>query len=305
MDISLQLSNLSAHSLDTEFPGETLDPTDAAPALNLASKLRPLETDSGQSKRSTLVGPHGLVKNACHSGPSNHPSVGPAHKPQQDTLIFDVGTKTPKKRLDLVLGPFGSPEGGSHQSADGRRGGAPGYNHPLLPSQPEHRPGPSDQHDAFPFAQIKFAALQSKMDPPRPAGPEQGSPAGGRGEENQNLDSSSSTEQRGADALLSKVHTVRVKPPSRFFSSADPLRQKPSVRPLKSGLALPSSQEHLAERGPASARLSPEQQTHLPKPAHSPPKRPGAGPGRAGSLGSAVALRNPVQAAGKIKTASF
>lgn len=308
VDISLQLSNLSTQSLNIVFRGENLDLTDATPALNSGSKvprhpgIGQLESDSGQSKMST----NGLVTNVWHSGPSNHPSVSPGHKPHQGTQArkCDVGVKTQnlQKRLDWKLSLFGSPEDGSHTNGDGTRGVLPGYEPPLFPSQPHHGPGQSSKHEDFPFAQIKFATLQSEMDPLRPVSPQQGSPA--RSQSEDNLERSGSTEQRNADAISSKVHTVRVKPPSRFFS-ANPLRQKPSVRPLKSGPRVPSSQEHRADQGPSSTHLSPNQQTPPPKTGHSPTNHRVAGTGQGGSLGSAFALINSVQAAGKIGTASF
>lgn len=304
VDISLLLSNLSRQSLSILVRGENLDQTDATPALNSGSKLPrhpvigQLEMNSGQPEMATLVGPNRLVKNVWHSGLSNHPSVSPVHPMHQDMQgrKLDTGVKT------MALSPCGSPEGGSRLNSEGTRGGLPEYDPPLLPSQARHSPGQPGKQNC-PAAQTKPAALQSTMDPVKPVGPEQGSSA--RTQSEQNVERSGSPEKRTADASGSKVHNVRVKPPSRFVSSANPLRQKPLVWPLKWGPTVSSSQEHVADQGPSSTHLSPNQQTHLPNPVHSSPNHPVAGTGHGGSLGSALALRNPVQAAGKIGTALF
>lgn len=311
VDISLQLSNLSAQSLNIVFRGENLDLTDATPVLNSGSKVPrhpvtgQLEIGSGQSKMPTLLGAKRLVKNVWHSGLSNHPSESSVHKPPQDMqgLKFDVGMKTQnlQKRFDLELSLFGYPEGGSRMNSEGTRGVLPEYDPPRFPSKTRHSPGQSGKRENYPPAQIKPAALQSKTDPLRPVSPEKGSSA--RSQSEQNLERSGSTERRDTDALNSKVHNVRVKPPSRFFSSANPLGQKPFVWPLKSGPIVSSSQEHMAYQGPSSTHLSPNQQTHFHNPVYSPPNHPVDGTGDGTFLGSAFALRNPVQAAGKIGTA--
>lgn len=307
VDISLQLSNLSTQSLNIVLRGENLDLTDATPALNSGSKIPrhpvigQLKINSQQSGTSTLLGPNRLVKNVWRSGLTNHPSVSPVHT----THKFDIGMKTQNlpKRLDMELSLFASPEGGRRMNSEGTRGVLPEYDLPLFPSQGQHSPGQSGKHENYPPAQTKPAALPSNMDPLRPVGPKQGSSA--RSQSEQNLEGSGSTERKNADALNSKVLNVRVKPPSRFISSANPLRQKASVQPLKSRPTVSSSQEHMADQGPSSTHLSPNQQTHLHNPVHSPPNHSVAGTGDGGSLGSALALRNPLQAAGKIGTALF
>lgn len=303
VDISLQLSNLSTQSLSILVRGENLDQTDARPAFNSGSKvprhpvIGQLEMNSGQSEMSTLVGPNRLVKNIWNSGLSNQPSVRPVHKMHQDVQgrKLDIGMKT------MELSPCGSPEGGSRRNGEGTRGGLAGYDPPLFPWLAQPSRGWPGKHEKCPAAQAEPAALPSTMDPLQPANPEQGSSA--RTQSEQNLERARSTEERNADASVSKVHNVRVKPPSRLASSATPLRQKPSVWPLNSRLT--SSQERAADQGPSSTHLSPNQQTPLPKPAHSSSNHPVAGSGHGGSLGSALALRNPAQAAGKTGTPSF
>lgn len=307
VDNSLQLSNLSTQSWNIACRGENLDLTDATQASNPASKvhrhpvIEQLEIDSERSKMSTRLGPNGLVKNVWHAGLGNQPSVSLVHKPHQDRQgqRFDIGMETQNlhKRLGMELSLFGSPEGGSRLNSEGTRAVLP-----LFPSQGQHSSGQCGQQRDSP-AQNKPAALHSKMDPLRPVGIEQWSSARSQSEEN--LKRSGSPELRNTDALNSKVHNVRVKPPSRFVSSANPLRQKPSIQPLKSGPTVSSSQEHVADQDPSSTHLSPNQQTHLHNPIHPPPDYLVAVRGDGGFLGSAFARGYPVQAAGKIGTALF
>lgn len=308
VDISLQLSNLSTQSWNIAFRGENLDLTDATQASNPASKvhrhpvIEQLEIDSEQSKMSTRLGPNGLVKNVWHAGLGNQPSVSLVHKPHQGRQgqRFDIGMKTQnlQKRPGMELSLFGSPEGGSRLNSEGTRAVLP-----LFPSQGQHSSGQCGKQERDSPAQNKPAALHSKMDPLRPVGIEQWSSARSQSEEN--LERSGSPELRNTDALNSKVHNVRVKPPSRFVSSANPLRQKPSIQPLKSGPTVSSSQEHVADQDPSSTHLSPNQQTHLHNPVHPPPNYLVAVRGDGGFLGSAFARGYPVQAAGKIGTALF
>lgn len=273
VDISLHLSNLSTHSLNTGFHGKNLDVTDATSALNSVSKVPrhpitgQLETDSGQSKMTTLLEPNRLVKNVWDSGLSNQPFVTQAHKASQEMqgVKFDLGLKAQNMQKRL----FGSPEEGSHVNSGGTRGLLPGYD-PLFPSQTQHSPGQSGPRENYPPAQTHPTALQSKMDLLRPI----------------NI--------RNTNGLHSNVHNVRVKPPRRLFSSANPLGEKPSIQPLKSGSTVSSSQEHTSDH------LSPNQHTHLHAHFQWPPNHPLAGTGDVGSLGSALALRTPVQAAGRI-----
>lgn len=312
VDISPQLSNLNTQNLNIVFHGENLDLTDATQASNSASKvprhpfIGQLEIDSGQSEMSTRLGPNGLVKNIWHAGLSNQP-VSSVHKPHQDIQgqRFDIGMKTQNlpKRLGMELSLFGSPEGGSHLNSEGTRGVLPGYDPPLLPSHGQHSPGQCGKQESYPPAQNKPAVLHSKMDPLRLVGTKQWSSAGSQSE--QNLERSGSPQRRNTDTLNSKVHNVRVKPPSRYVSSANPLRRKPSIQPLKSGPTVSSNQEHVADQGPSSTHLSPNQQTHLHNPVHPPPNHPVAVTGDGGSLGSAFARGYPIQAAGKIGTALF
>lgn len=308
VDISLQLSNLSTQSCNTVFRGEKLDLTDAAQASNPASKvhrhpvIEQLEIDSEQSLMSTRLGPNGLVKNIWHTGLGNRPSISLVHKPHQGRQgeRFDIGMKTQKlqKRLGMELSLFGSPEGGSRLNSEVTRGVLP-----LFPSQGQQSSGQCGKQKRDPPAQNKPAALHSKMDPLWPVGIEQWSSA--RSQREENRERSGSPELRNTDALNSKVHNVRVKPPSRFVSSANPLQQKPSIQPLKSGPTVSSSQEHVADQGPSSTHLSPNQQIHLHNPIHPPPNYLVAVRGDGGSLGSAFARGYPVQAAGKIGTALF
>lgn len=301
VDISLQLSNLSTQSCNIVFRGENLDLTDATQASNPASKvhrhpvIEQLETDSEQSKMSTRLGPNGLVKNIWHAGLGNQPSVSLVHKPHQGRQgqRFDIGMKTQnlQKRLGMELSLFGSPEGGSRLNSEVTRGVLP-----LFPSQGQHSSGQCGKQERDPPAQNKPEALHSKMDPLRPVGIEQWSSARSQSEEN--LERSGSPELRNTDALNSKVHNVRVKPPSRFVSSANLLRQKPSIQPLKSGPTVSSSQEHVADQGPSSTHLSPNQRKQLHNPIHPTPNYLVAVRGDGGSLGSAFA-----RAAGKIGTA--
>lgn len=309
LEADIHKFNLSTQSFNVVFRGENLDPTHATSALNSGSKvprhpvIGQLEIDSGQSEMPTLFGPNRLVENIWHSTLSNQPSVSPVLKTHQDTagLKFDIGKKTQnlQKRLDM-LNLFGSRKGGSRMNNKGTRGVLPKYDPPLFSSQARYSPFQSGKHENYSPAQTKPAALQRKMDPLRPVGPKRGSSA--RSQSEQNLEKSGSTEWSHTDGLNSKVHNVRVKPPSRFVSSASPLRQKPSVLPLKLGPTASSSQKRVADQGPSSTRLPQYQPTHLQNPVHSPPNRPMAG---TADSGSAFALRNPLQAAGKIGMGLF
>lgn len=306
VDFSLQLSNLSTQSLNNVFRGENLDLTDATPAFKSGSKvprhsvIGQFEIDSGQLEMSTLLD-LSKSKNVWPSGLTNHPSVSPDHKIHQDTpgLEFDVCMKAQnlKKRLDLAFSLFGSPEDGSRLNSKGTRGGLPEYGPPLFPSQAKQSPGKLGEDENYPPAQNIPVTLQSKLDALRPVSPKQGFSA--RRQSEQNLESLGSAEWRNTGTLNSKVHNVRVKPQSKFISSAYPLSWKPSVQPLKLKPTVSTSQEQMVDQSPLSTHLYPNQQTHLHNLINPPPNHPVAGPGYDRSLGSAFALRSPVQAAGK------
>lgn len=293
VDISLQLSNLSSQSLNFVVRGENLDLTDATLAIDSGSSKVPrhpvigqLKIDSGQSEESRLLGPNRRVNNICRSDLNNPSSFSPGHKPHQDPQgpQSDLGMKTQnlKKRLDMEFSLFGSPDGGNHLNSEGTRG------------------------------------LKGQLDPLRFASPEQASSAGSQSE--QSLERPGSTEWRKTGALHSKVHNVRVKPPSRFVSSVNTLRKKPLVQPLNSAPTVLSSQEHMADGvwegkqvqtidlDQTSIPVSPNQQMPLHKPVHSPSSQnlfyQVAGTKYDGWTGYDAALKN-VQAAGRVGTALF
>lgn len=177
------------------------------------------------------------------------------------------------------------------------------HHDPLrFPPQAQHSSGQLGKCETYPPATTQPATLQSKMDPLRFASHEQVSSA--RSQSQQNLERPGSTDWSSTNVLKSKVHNVRVKPPSRFVSSANPLRLKPKVEPLNSEPTDSSSQEHVTGGGREGkrAQTSTHQQMHLHNPVHSNQNqfRPVAGTEYGGWLGSASAPRNVAQAAGKI-----
>lgn len=177
-----------------------------------------------------------------------------------------------------------------------------------FPPQAQHSSGQSGECETYPPATTQPATLQSKMDPLRFASHERVSSA--RSQSRQNLERPGSTDWSSTNVLKSEVHNVRVKPPSRFVSSANPLRLKLKVEPLNSAPTDSSGQEHVADGGREGKRAqavalgqtSTHQQMHLHNPVHSNQNqfRPVAGTEYGGWLGSASAPRNFAQAAGKI-----
>lgn len=176
-----------------------------------------------------------------------------------------------------------------------------------FPPQALHSSGQSDKCETYPPATTRPATL-GKMDPLRSASQERVSSA--RSQSQQNLDRPGSAEWSSRNALKSKVHNVRVKPPSRFVSSANPLRQKPKVLPLNSAPTDSSSQERGADGGREGKRAqtvdlgrtsTTHQQMHRHSPVHSNQNLlpPVSGTEHGGWLGSGPAPRNVAQAAGK------
>ncbi|XP_011610134.2 uncharacterized protein isoform X1 [Takifugu rubripes] len=291
VDISLQLSNLSTQNLNFVVRGENMDLTDATLAIDSGSSKVPshpvigqLKIDSGQSEASRLLGPTRQVKNIWHSGPNNPSSVSPGHKQHQDPqgLKLDLGMKTQnlQKRLDMEFSLFGSPDDGNHLNSEGTRGLQHQYMPLHFPAQAQHSPGQSGKRETYPSGKPQPTTLQGKLDPLRFASREQVSSA--RSQSEQSLERPGSTEWRKTNALYSKVHNVRVKPPSRFVSSVNTLRQKPMVQPLNSASTVLSSQEHVAngvwegkqvqttDLDQTSTTVSPNQQMPLHNPVHSP-----------------------------------
>lgn len=288
VDISLQLSNLSTQSLNFVVRSENLDLTDATLAIDSGSSKVPshpvigqLKIDSGQSEGSRLLGPNRQAKNIWHAGLNTPSSVSLGHKPHQDPqgLKLDLGMKTQnlQKRLDMEFSLFGSPDGGNHLNSEGTGGLQHQYRPLHFPAQAQHSPGQSGKHETYPSGKPQPTTLQGKLDPLRFASPEQVSSA-----REQSPERPGSTEWRKTDALHSKVHNVRVKPPSRFVSSVNTLRQKPMVQPLNSASTVLSSQEHMPDGvwegkqvqtidlDQISTPVSPNQQMPLHNPVHSP-----------------------------------
>lgn len=291
VDISLQLSNLSTQSLNFVVRGENVDLTDATLAIDSGSTKVPcnpvtgqLKIDSGQSEGSRLLSPNRQVKNMWHTGLDNPSSVSLGHKPHQDPqgLKLDLGMKTQNlhKRLDMEFSLFGSPDGGNHLNSEGTRGLQHQYMPFHFPAQARHSLGQSGKREAYPSGKPQPTTLQGKLDPLRFASPEQVSSA--RSQSEQSLERPGSTEWRKTDALHSKVHNVRVKPPSRLVSSVNTLPQKPMVQPLNSASTVLSSQEHMVDGvwegkqvqtidlDQTSTPVSPNQQMPLNDPVHSP-----------------------------------
>lgn len=253
VDISLQLSNLSTQSLNFVVRGEKLDLTDATLAIDSGSSKVPshpvigqLKIDSGQSEESRLLGPNRQVKNIWHSGLNNPSSASLGHKPHHDPqgLKLDLGMKKQnlQKRLDMEFSLFGSPDG-NHLNSEGTRGLQHQYMPLHFPVQAQHSPGQSGKSETYPSVKPR-PTTQGKLDL-RFGSPEQVSSA--RSQSEQSLERPGSTEWRKTDALHSKVHNVRVKPPSRFVSSVNTLRQKPIVQPLNSASTVLNSQEHMVD----------------------------------------------------------
>lgn len=206
--------------------------------------------------------------------------------------------------------------GGNHLNSKGTRGLQHQYKPLHLPVQAQFSPGQSDKCETYPSGKPQPTILQGKVDPLRSASPEQVSST--RSQSVQSLERPGSTEWSNTDMLPSKVHNVRVKPPSRFVSSVNPLRQKPMVQPLNSASTVLSSQGQMADRGQegkqvqtvnlyqTSTHVSPNQQMPLHNPLHSPSSQnlfhQVAGTEYDGWMGYATALRH-VQAAGRIGTA--
>lgn len=229
---------------------------------------------------------------AIDSGSSKvprHPLFGP--------LKIDLG----QSEVSTLLGPNRRVKNVWHSDLRHQR-----RHDPLrFPPQAQQSSGQSDRCETYPPATTQ----PSKMDPLRSASRERVSSA--RSQSQQNLESPGSADWSSTNALKSKVHNVRVKPPSRFVSSANPLRQKPKVQPLNSAPTDSSSQEHVADGGregkraqtvdPGQTSPAHHQQMHPHNPVHSnqnlfpPVSRTGHG----GWLGSGSAPRNVAQAAGK------
>lgn len=322
VDISLQLSNLSTQSLNFVVRGENLDLSDATLAIDSGSSKVPshpiigqLKIDSGQSEESRLLGPNRQVKNIWHSGLNNPSSVSLGQKPHQDPqgLEIDIGMKMPnvQKRLDMEFSLFGSPDGGNHLNSEGTGGLQHQYMPLRFPVQAQYSPGQSGKRETYPSGKPQPTTLKSKLDPLRFASPEQVSSA--RSQSEQSQEKPGSTEWRKTDALHSKVHNVRVKPPSRFVSSINTLRQKPMVQPLNSASTVLSSQKHMVDGvwegkqvqtidlDQTSTNVSPNQQMPLHNLLHSPSQN--LFYQVAGTKYDSV-LKN-IQAAGRVGTALF
>lgn len=276
VDISLQLSNLSTHSLKLVVPGENLDPTDAPPALNSGSVKVPRHPVIAQLKEVfSLPGPDRLAQNVWQPGPRHPPTVGESCDPPPDPQAVnpDLGMKAQRRYVDLV----------TSGSADGGPQSQHWYDPPFPPRAP-YSPGPTGHPDPDPPTETKPAAPQSQVDPLRPVIPDLVSPGWSQSEQN-------------LDPPGSKVQSVRVKPASRF-AAAHPLRQKPFVRPLNSGPTVSSSQDHEADPDLSSSTHRTQDQRHL----HSTVLLPNPDLFPGPQLRSASAQRNPVQAAGRAGT---
>lgn len=310
VDISLQLSNLSTHNLNFVVRGENLDLTDATLAVDSGSSKVPshpvigqLKIDSGQSEESRLLGPNRQVKNIWHSGLNNPSSVSLGHKPHQDpqSLKLDLGMNTQnlQKRLDMEFSLFGSPDGGKHLNSEGTHGLQHQYRPLHFPVQAQHSPGQSGKRETYPSGKPQPTTLQGKLDPLRFASPEQVSSA--RSQSKQSLERPGSTEWRKTDALHSKVHNVRVKPPSRFVSSVNTLRQKPMVQPLNSDGVWEGKRVQTIDLDQTSTAVSPNQQMPLHNLVHSPSSQ---NLNQVAGTKYDSVLKN-VQAAGRVGTALF
>lgn len=262
VDISLQLSNLSTQTLNFVVRGENRELTEEAPHLvSQPSRRIPnypvvgMKIDSGKSGQTvTLQGPNNLGKNIRHPGlMSNHPPLGPLHMPNQDLqgLKVDLGMQALNLQngVNMELSLRGSPSGGMDMA---KKEAKPEYQ-PQSPSVPsrfppvaQYSPGLSNRNKIYIPAQHVTPKNRSRSAEPI---------ISATGQVIGNLERPGSVERRNIEMGHSKVQNIRVKPPSKFVSSAHHLNPKPFVQPMKS--------QHTTVPSAGISHMTPQ---HLPEP---------------------------------------
>lgn len=263
VDISLQLSNLSTQSLNFVVRGENPELTEEAPRLvSQPSRRIPnypvvgMKIDSGRSGQTvTLQGPNSLGKNIRHPGlMSSHPPLGPLHMPNQDLqgLKVDLGMQALNLQngVNMELSLHGSPSGGIEMA---KKEAKPGHQ-PQSQSVPsrfppvaQYSPGLSNKDKIY-LPVVQHITPKNRSHSIEPIFSATGQVIG-------NLGRPGSVERRNIEKGHSKVQNIRVKPPSKFVSSAHHLNPKPFVQPMKS--------QYTTVPSAGTSHMTPQ---HLPEP---------------------------------------